>query len=55
MEQTQQTIEEYAAENRISSATVIRWIRAGRLPARKLGKRTLIPAGACLDEKQNEK
>ena len=45
-----QTIEEYAATHRVSGATVLRWIKAKRLPARKMGKRTLIPAGARLDE-----
>ena len=54
MEQAGKTIEEWAAINRVSGATVHRWIKSGRLPVRKMGKRTLIPAGACLDEKQNE-
>ena len=40
------TIEEFAVENHVCGATVSRWIKDGRLPSLKMGKRVLIPADA---------
>ena len=42
------TIQEFIAVGRCSKSTAYRWVRSGKVPSVKIGKRILIPKAAVL-------